>query len=173
MGKTNLSVKMEQSNRIASIGCFAMVLILILLILIGATFVRSDISKKRSAAMGSLGRMQQQVEKAPGIFQRMLAMDCGEEAEDAVEELSDRIDSMQTALNDDELDPIWDNVESVWAELSAECSGRGMSELGIEMEGIRNRYAVEKGKYREDADAYNASLRTFFGTLFGWGYEPL
>lgn len=173
MGKTDASVKMEQSSRIASIGCFGAVLVLILLVLIGAVAVRSDLTRKRSTAFGDLGRMQEQVEKAPGIMERMIAYECGKDMQETLGDLADRIDSMPTAQNMDELDSIWREVESVWAEISAECSGEGMDELEIEMEGIRNRYSVEKGKFREDADVYNAALRTFFATMFGWGYEPL
>jgi len=169
------SAKMEQSSRITRIGCFGAVLLLILLILIGLVSVRADIQTKRAAAVSILARMTEQVNKAPDILNRMLAWDCAIEAGESV----DQLESFVTALPDEptveQLEIAWDAIENSRSLISRGCTS-SMSELAFvdlttELEGAKNRYAVEKGNFANAAEIYNLALDSFPGFLVASGFS--
>jgi len=177
MTRADAATKMEQSRRITNIGCFGLILVVILLVLIGIVVARTDISGKRAEAMGVLDRMRDQAEKAPGIFNRMLPFGCGAEAERLVGEAGNAVESLGTELTLAELDEVWGKIEDAWSAINRGCR-RSLSEpafvdLTTEMEGVRNRYMVEKGNYNDAAEVYNSALDVFPGNLAGWGFEKL
>lgn len=168
-----------QSSRITRIGCFGLVLVIVLLILIGAVGIRAEINKKQSVAIGAYNRMVDQVEKAPGVLNRMLSFDCGEGAEEAVREAENSVARLSEldGPSISGLEEIWDEIENAWVEVSRGCLGSlsedAFRDLTIEIEGLRNRYSVEKGNFEEAAEMYNSALRTFPANIFAYGSSEL
>jgi LemA protein len=171
--------KYMQSSRITRIGCFGLVLVLVLLILIGAVGVRAEINKKRSVVIGAYNRMVEQAEKAPGVLNRMLSFNCGDDAEVSVSEAENSVARLSEldAPSISVLEETWDEIETAWVEVNRGCS-MSLSEdafrdLTIEMEGLRNRFSVEKGNFEEAAEIYNSALRTFPANIFAYGSSEL
>jgi tetratricopeptide (TPR) repeat protein len=177
MARDNASEKYEQSSRIRSIGCFGIVLVIILLVLIGLVAVRSDISKKRADALTVLGRMREQVDKAPDILNRMLVYDCGSDAEFAVSEVESVLAGFPENPTLPELNEAWDKIENARTLIGRGCRGYvsdpAFVDLNTEMEGAKNRYSVEKGNYIQAAEIYNEALDSFPGYLLAAGFRKL
>lgn len=179
MATTDAGTKYMQSSRITRIGCFGLVLVLGLLILIGAVGVRAEINKKRSVAIGAYNRMVEQAEKAPGVLNRMLSFNCGDDAEVSVSDAGNSVARLSDldAPSISVLGEIWDEIELAWVEVSRGCSGslseNAFRDLTIEMEGLRNRLSVEMGNFEEAAEMYNSALKTFPANIFAYGNTEL
>ncbi len=177
MVQTGDSVKLAQSNRITALGCAGLIVLVILLVMIGAVAVRSVINSKRAEALDALGRMREQVDKAPGILDRMVAYDCGDDAGEAAEIARGYVDGLEQDSTASEIERAWDEIEGAWATVNRDCSeylnDPSYVNLTTEMEGVRNRLSVEEGKYRDLAEVYNSSLMSFPGNLFRAGFEEL
>jgi len=177
MVQTDDSVKLAQSNRITTLGCVGLVILVILLVLIAAVGVRASLNSQRAQALDALGRMREQVDKAPGIMDRMIAFDCGDDASEAVSIAREHVDLLEPGSSSDEIEAAWDEVEAAWAAVNRGCSqylsDPAFMNLSTEMEGVRNRLSVEEGKYRDLADVYNTSLSVFPGILFRQGFDEL
>ncbi len=177
MAYTRESARMEQSRRITRLGCVGLILVLVLIFLISMVAVRNELSGKRGMALDKLTALKAQIQKAPGILNRMLAFGCGEEAEEAVRELDTMVSSLSEGATFEQLSRTWEDTEDVWAIVTAGCAedlnDAAFIDLTTEMEGVRNRYAVEKGHYSEAVETYKAALRVFPGSWFGRDFEPL
>jgi len=169
--------KMEQAKRISNVGCFAIALILIIVVLLASVIIRADLSTKRGNALTVLSRIREQVEKAPGVLDRMLAYDCGPDAEDLVGAAKSAIENLpdNAPLNDVEV--AWSSVEDAWKAIERGCmSSRKDSaflDLKTELEGLRNRISVEKGNYTDVAEVYNSALESFPANLVSGGFEKM
>lgn len=177
MAVDNQSNKMRQSQTITTIGCVGAILVLILIVLIGSVSVRMSLSAKRAKAMQSLCLIQEQVSKAPGIFERMLAFGCDSGASSSVEQIRVQIGEMKEETSMAEVDAIWGEVENVWVEVNRGCSSflndQAFVDLTTELEGIRNRRSVEMGKYGKAVEEYNSMLSSFPANVLAWGVKPL
>jgi hypothetical protein len=177
MASDSQSNMMRQSQTITTIGCVGAILVLILIVLIGSVSVRMSLAAKRAKAMQSLYLVQEQVSKAPGIFERMLAFGCDSGASSSVERIRLQISEMKEEPNKAELEAIWGEVENVWVEVDRGCTSllgdRAFVDLTTEMEGIRNRRSVEMGKYGKAVEEYNSMLSSFPANVLAWGVEPL
>ena len=169
--------KMEQAKRISNVGCFAIVLALIIVVLIGAAVIRADLSTKRGNALTVLSRIREQVDKAPGVLNRMLAYDCGSDAEKSVSSAEGVIEGLADDANINEVESAWQAVEDAWAEINRGCRSSlddpAFVDLTTEMEGLRNRISVEKGNYTEVAEVYNSALKSFPANLVSGGFEKM
>jgi hypothetical protein len=177
MVRTDADTRMMQSSRIASIGCFGLVLVLILLLLIGTVAIRADLGRKRANALAVLGRMHEQVDKAPGIFNRMLAYGCGADAEEAVTSATAAAENLARDASLGQLEAAWSEIEDAWSAIQHGCM-RQLSEpsfidLSTELEGARNRFSVEKGNFYRAAEVYDAALESSPASLVSWGFEKL
>lgn len=168
-----------QSSRISQIGCFGLILVIILLVLIGTVAARHDISNKRAAAIAVYERMAEQVEKAPGVLSRMLAFDCGDAASEAVDSLEVSVAEF-SALDEPSIPTLklmWGQVEDTWEAVNRGCAGHlgesAFRDLTVEMEGLRNRYSVEMGNFEEVSQIYNSALDSFPGTLVATDFKQL
>ncbi len=177
MARTDNDSKMMQSSRITKVGCIGVALVLVILILIGLVMVRGGLSSKRNVAMDALGRMREQVVKAPGVLNRMLANGCGEEAEQAVNDVQRMVDALSSEYTFDDMENAWAEIETAWALVSRGYPGSEADPVHVDfktdMDGIRNRFSVEKGNYNRAADTYNSALRSFPGGLAGFGLKEL
>lgn len=179
MATTTAGTKLMQSSRITQIGCFGLVLVVILLILIGSIAARNDINRKRSEAVTVYERMLEQAEKAPGVLNRMLAFDCGEEAEDAVLEVDEGVAGLSALENPSpfKLEETWDLIEDAWAIVNRGCarnlSSPAFRDLTTEMEGLRNRYSVEAGNFEHASMMYDAVLNSFPGNIIATDFKNL
>lgn len=177
MAKTDESTKMYQSQAITRIGCIGLVFVVILLALIGGAAIRADLGGKRASAMTALARMHEQIEKAPGVLQRMVAFGCGSDAEEAVRQAAERVGGLDVEAPVKEQDEVWEEVEAAWVAVTrgyaAHLAEPALVDLTTEMEGIRNRRSVERGNYKEAAEVYNEALGGAMAGLFAWGMEPL
>jgi hypothetical protein len=177
MASDNQSNMMRQSQTITTIGCVGAILVVILIVLIGSVSVRMGLASRRAKAMQSLYLVQEQVSKAPGIFERMLAFGCDSGAASAVEQIRLQISEMKEEPDKAEMDAIWGEVENVWVEVNRGCSGflndPAFVDLTTELEGIRNRRSVEMGKYGKAVEEYNSMLSSFPANVLAWGVKPL
>jgi len=168
---------MSQSAAITRIGCVGLVLVLGLLLIIGAMAVRMDLARKRASALAARARVCEQVKKAPGVLQRMLAFDCGKRAEDAVGSLGQLVDSLGYDSTTEELNSAWNEIDRTWAGVNRGCASKrfeqAYTDLETEMEGLRNRFSVEKDNYIHLAEIYNSALRAFPGSAVASGFEEL
>lgn len=169
--------KMEQAKRISNVGCFAIVLTLIIVVLIASAVIRADLSTKRGNALTVLSRIREQVDKAPGVLDRMLAYDCGSDAEDAVSSAEGVSEGLTDDANISEVESAWQAVEDAWAEINRGCRSSlddpAFVDLTTEMEGLRNRISVEKGNYTDVAEVYNSALTSFPANLVSGGFEKM
>jgi len=177
MVRADAETRMMQSNRIASIGCIGLLLVLILLLLIGTVAIRADLGRKRANALAALGRMHEQIDKAPGIFERMLGYGCGPDAEEAASRATATVESLARDAPLGQLEAAWGEIEAAWSAVQRGC-GRSLNEpsfvdLSTELEGARNRYSVEKGNFYQAAEVYNAALESSPANLVRWGFEKL
>jgi hypothetical protein len=179
MAESSIGTKLMQSSKITRIGCFGLILVLILLCLIGTLAARHEINRKRSVAIAAYERMAEQVEKAPGVLNRMLAYDCGTDAEDAVREVEVLVQNLPGSDNPSigTLIETWDSIEGAWSIVNRGCA-RNISEpafrdLTVEMEGLRNRLSVEKGSFEEAAQVYDFSLISFPANIVATDFKKL
>ncbi|MCX6647012.1 MAG: hypothetical protein NTY09_11770 [bacterium] len=179
MATTSAGTKLMQSSRISQVGCFGLVLVVVLLILIGAVAARHEINMKRAAAVAAYQRLAEQAEKAPGILNRMLAFDCGDEAASAVGAVGDSVAGLST-LNEPSISRLketWGQIEDTWGIVSRGCAGSLSSpafrDLTTEIEGIRNRYSVEMGNFEQAAQIYDLSLDSFPGNIVAKDFKKI
>jgi len=168
-----------QSSRITRVGCFGLALVAALLILIGAVAARHDINMKRATAVAAYQRLADQAEKAPGILNRMLAFDCGTEAESAVSAVGDSVANL-SALSEPSISTLketWGEIEDVWGDVNRGCVSSlqtsAYRDLSVEMEGIRNRYSVEMGNFEQAAQVYDLALDSFPGNIVAKDFKKI
>jgi hypothetical protein len=168
--------KLRQSSMITRIGCIGFVLVVILLVLIGTLATRASLISKRAAALEKLAMIAEQIDKVPGVLDRMVSLGCSKNPDSIINGLKEKITSGDKESLDN-LDKNWAMAEAAWNQLSSDCFAQGMgsafSDLGIEFEGIRNRRSIERGNYKGAAEAYNAALTQFPANLGITGLKPL
>ncbi|MFH1675925.1 MAG: hypothetical protein ABIC40_02785 [bacterium] len=177
MESTEKYERLRQSKNIATVGCIGLVVVLILLYMIGIAIVGADLRRSQSEAIGALGRMRSQIEKAPGVLERMLEYGCGIASESEITELKNRVEKLGDKSTYSEFVKVQELVDSVRAHIEPYCgkfsNDAGFLDLKTELEGVNNRYFVELGKYRELATAYNLKLESFPGSLLRNKYKEL
>ncbi len=169
--------RLMQSRMIIRVGIIGFIILLALIYTIGLATVKSGLSMRQANALDYLNRMKSHIEQTPVILERMLAFDCGTDAEAAVESLDGVIESLGENPTLDQLEAAWDSVDDAYTGITAGCVGHlgeeGFISLTTEYEGFRNRFSVEGQHYSEAAAEYNAALETFPATIFKTGFEPL
>ena len=177
MDSTEKYERMRQSKNIATVGCIGLIVVLIVLYMIGLAIVGADLRKSQSEAVGALGRMRAQLEKAPGVLERMLEYRCGEASKSEITELKNEIEKLGDKSTYADFIRAHERVEAVRDHIEPPCykfsNDAGFLDLKVEMEGVSNRYFVELGKYRELAAAYNLKLESFPGSLLKREYKEL
>lgn len=167
-------IRMEQSRNLMKFGCFGVVIIGIIFVLIGGQAVRNDIQSKQNKALTDLGRMKEQIDKTPVIFKRMINLGCDDSLNKVVDGLKAEIETISSEMTYQKIETTWSKVNDVWLEIETGCaklsSEPAFRDLVTEMEGVRNRYAVESGNFKKSSAEYESSLKTFFGQLFGAGF---
>ena len=170
------SVKIEQAQRISSVGCIGVVIVLIILVLIGAVIIRADLSGKRGAALTARSRMLEQVNKAPGVLDRMMAYECAGNAQ-GYSEAEAKIDLLDVNSPLSEIEESWDLIEDAWSAISGHCleesNQSAFQDLTTEMEGLRNRISVENGNYHNASNIYNSALESMPANIAAYGFEKL
>ena len=173
----NKDNRLEQSRRITTVGCIGVIVLLVLIYVIGLAGVKSDLGAKHARATEILARMQSHLDRTPGIFDRMLVFDCGDDAVRAVESYKQSVGTLKEKASFEELESLYRQLEQTWTEVSAGCAGEMDKEVFIglktELEGIQNRYNVEKGNFAKAAAIFNETLNQFPATIFNTGYKPL
>jgi hypothetical protein len=154
-----------------------MIVLIVLIYFIGLAGVKAELGKKQARALEVLSRMQTHLERTPGILDRMVALGCGDDAGAAVASFESSMNSLPEKASFRDLENAWAEFERTWTEVSAGCAGRmndaSFIELKTELEGIRNRYDVEKGNFSRAAEEYNTALSQFPATIYYTGFDPL
>lgn len=177
MAATSQDTRMQQSQTIARVGCFGAVIVLAILIAIGALIVRTDLGQKKAEAEKRLALINEQIIKAPGILDQMLVFKCGPDAEASVKATETLVDKLGPQPTISQLKAAWDRIQLAWDDVKGGCidsvNQQAFIDLSSEMEGVRNRKAVEIGNYVKAADEYNQALGGVASKLFASDMKPL